>query len=187
MSLESITNENKEIVVNIRKAKPDDFVGFREVHYRSWLDTYVNDEIGITKEDIGKRFENRFSDERLEKYKVMIGQPNIYVLVAMSGDEVIGFADFYVGSTHNKLRAIYVHPDFIGKKVGIKLWEAGKSFINPDLPTELEVASYNQRAIDFYQKLGFVMTDKPASPPITMPISGITIPVKVMELKPLSS
>lgn len=33
MSQENLTNENKESAIIIRKAKPADFRGFRDVHY----------------------------------------------------------------------------------------------------------------------------------------------------------
>jgi ribosomal protein S18 acetylase RimI-like enzyme len=187
MSQENLRNENKESAVIIRKATPADFRGFREVHYQSWLGTYINSQIGITREDIEKKFEDRFSIERFEKYKAMLEETDRFILVAVSADKIIGFVDFYRNPSYNELKAIYVHPDFIGKKVGIMLWEGGKSFINSSLPTKLEVASYNQRAIDFYHKLGFMMTDKTPTVSLTMPVSGTVMPVRVMELKPSSS
>lgn len=184
MVQENLVNENKEYIVIIRKATLDDFKGFREVHYQSWLATYINEDLGITKEDIDKRFEDKFSDGRFEKYQKIIEDPNGRVLVAIHKNQVVGFVDFHKDPTHNTLRGLYVHPNFIGKKVGIKLWQAGQDFLDSNLPTELEVASYNQRAINFYEKLGFKMTDKPSSSPPVMPVSGVTLPVEVMELKP---
>jgi ribosomal protein S18 acetylase RimI-like enzyme len=60
----------------------------------------------------------------------------------------------------NKLRTIYVLPEFQGKGIGKMLWEEAKKFSDSTKDTIVEVATYNINTIEFYKKLGFVDTGK---------------------------
>jgi ribosomal protein S18 acetylase RimI-like enzyme len=174
--------ESKENVVEIRKAKAEDFEGVREVHYRSWLETYPNKELGITEEDIHKRFEDRFAENKKQKFLEFINNPNIIYLVVMENSKIIGFSIFSKEDNRNFIEAIYLDPGHVGKGVGSKLWKELEKSFDPNLPIELEVASYNERAILFYKKLGFVFIDKVAKAAPQMPISKAAMPVRVMSL-----
>ncbi|MFA5421110.1 MAG: GNAT family N-acetyltransferase, partial [Patescibacteria group bacterium] len=43
---------------------------------------------------------------------------------------------------------------------GYALWQEARKIFNPKKDIILHVASYNQKAIDFYKKLGFKSTDE---------------------------
>ena len=53
-----------------------------------------------------------------------------------------------------------MHPDFQHHGIGTRLWEAAQQHLDPAKDTYVDVAEYNQRAIDFYTKLGFVDTGR---------------------------
>ena len=57
--------------MNIEILKPSikDFEQINDVFYFTWLDTYVNKEVGITKEDIEEFFKNRKSEERRKSFE----------------------------------------------------------------------------------------------------------------------
>jgi GNAT superfamily N-acetyltransferase len=69
-----------------------------------------------------------------------------------------------------------------GKGVGSALFNAILPHVDKDLI--VYVAPYNERAIQFYEKLGFKDTGKPFTEDRhIMPISGVTIPEMEMIIK----
>lgn len=175
-------SESKELPVTIESATTADFKGIRDAHYRSWLATYPNKENGVTEEDVHVRFKDRLLDLKKQRFEEILNDKNNLYLVAKLAGNVIGFGVFKKELERNFLDALYVVPEYFDHKIGYKLWSEGKKFFNDNLPIELEVVSYNDRAINFYKKLGFVMTDKvPKTGPV-MPISKIMLPTKVMSV-----
>jgi len=82
----------------------------------------------------------------------------------------------------NQLQAIYVLPTYQHKGVGKALWNTASKFINPDKKTIVQVADYNEKAIKFYEKLGFVDTGKRFSDKKFTMKSGAIIPEMEMVL-----
>lgn len=62
-------------------------------------------------------------------------------------------------------------------------WEKCLSFLDKNKETIVQVATYNEKAISFYKKLGFVDTGKRFTEErFVMPISGSKIPEMEMVL-----
>jgi ribosomal protein S18 acetylase RimI-like enzyme len=133
----------------------------------------------VTKADVEERFKDRFSDESRNKFLLGLNRPNTKFIFAKVYGEVVGFC--CMSKDDNSLQSIYVRPDMIGKGIGYKLWDAVKNDFDSKLPIVLEVTAYNQRAIYFYNKLGFNMTDKISANEFIMPISKVKMPIKIME------
>lgn len=145
--------------IEIRQTTMEDILAFREVQGRAWIDTYPSPENGVSKEWVEEQVAARFSAEGLERSEKFIAavldDPSQIHRVAVQEGEVVGFAH---GTTHEdgvkELLAIYVDPEAYGTGIGSRLmdeinqWAEGSS-------TRLTVASYNQRAIRFYEKQGF--------------------------------
>ncbi len=132
---------------------------FRE----TWLATYPNEEAGITLEDIDDFTRERFSGGRaatLQKELEHPSDPTETILVAKENNAVVGAIRIIRRDNKNQLQAIYVLPDHQGKGIGSKLWEAAQNSLDKDKETYVEVANYNQSAIDFYHRLGFVDTGR---------------------------
>ncbi len=148
--------------IKIMKASPEDVLGILDVLYKTWLVTYPNKELGITVQDIESSYENAFLPENIEKRKEKITQNEINEkrLVAKCGDQVVGMAMMVKSIDKNQLRSLYVLPEFQVKKIGFRLWSELKDFIDPNKDTTVELADYNQQAINFYKKLGFVDTGR---------------------------
>ncbi len=62
----------------------------------------------------------------------------------------------------NVLSAIYVDPYQQSRGIGQKLFTMVEEYLNPDKPITLRVVSYNQHAIDYYVRRGFVKIDTQA-------------------------
>lgn len=146
---------------NVTVVKPslEDLSGSDEVYYKTWLATYPNEEFGVTEEDIRELFINRSkTPEDVERRRKMILNPeaNTNWLIAKEGNKVIGVCFVRRYRDYDQLQSIYVLPEYHGKGVAHKLWEAQQAFLRKDKDVKVHVVTYNTRAIEFYKKLGFV-------------------------------
>lgn len=170
--------------ITITAPQEKDMMGVQQVLYKSWLATYPNEEAGITKEDIEHRFEGRFTDEVLAKrWDRMQHTPDRHILLAKDGDTVAGLIVITNHQDKNQLQAIYILPEYQGKGIGKMLWQSAQQYIDPTKPTTVECATYNTKAISFYEKLGFRDTGRRWQDDETVRMrNGNIIPQLEMEL-----
>ncbi len=164
---------------------PEDIIQIQEVFYRTWLETYPNKKVGITREDIEEYFKNRLDPEMIQKRINAFSQlpSNELFLVAKDGEKVIGVCRIVNRETYNQLQAIYVLSEYQRHGVGKMFWDKGREFFDKSKDTIVQVAIYNKKAISFYEKLGFVDTGKRFTEERhKMPISGALIPEMEMVL-----
>jgi ribosomal protein S18 acetylase RimI-like enzyme len=76
------------------------------------------------------------------------------------GDKVVGVCRVVNHPDKNQLQAIYVLPEYQGRGVGRMLWEEAQKYFDIEKDTIVHVADYNEKAIGFYKKVGFVDTGK---------------------------
>lgn len=150
-------NENIEGGIHIDLAKPEDVLGIQEVFYKSWLETYPNEEYGITVDDVEDRFKDGLNKEKLLKRAEQIANlpESEKMFVAKEGDKIIGVCRAILRPEGNQLQAIYIMPEYQGQGIGKKLWEKAQEFFDKQKDTIVQVATYNTKAIEFYEKLGF--------------------------------
>lgn len=148
--------------IKIVSPVPDDALGMVNVYYNTWLETYPNAEVGITRDDIEDYYKDSFTPEALKRTRERITNPksNQMTLVAKVEGKVVGVTCLVRDQTHNHLRTIYVLPAYQGKGVGSLLWNEVKKFVEETKPTTTHVATYNMQAISFYKKIGFKETGK---------------------------
>jgi ribosomal protein S18 acetylase RimI-like enzyme len=170
--------------IKIVKASSEDAIGIQNVFYTTWLDTYPNDEIGITVDDLKYRNKDLLSDETIGQRSRSIEKigDNELFLVAKIGSDVIGLCYLDKDDLRNYLKAMYILPNYQNKGVGKILWSEAKSFLDPSKDTFVDVASYNKRAIKFYEKLGFSDTGKRLSEERFRMRNGAIIPEIEMKL-----
>ncbi|HSW77434.1 MAG TPA: GNAT family N-acetyltransferase [Candidatus Chromulinivoraceae bacterium] len=124
---------------------------------QSWLDTYVNNEAGVTREWVEARNKQQLSPEkvaaRLERFKTA----KVVGWVAKDENEkIIGVATPYAdadGVQH--VGSIYVDKAWHGTGIGGRLMEKIIAWSDPTKAIVLSVAAYNERAKAFYRKWGF--------------------------------
>lgn len=172
--------------IKVVEAIPADAKGITNVLYKTWLDTYPNEEIGITKEDVEESYKDAFTDEKVKSQQERIANTpeNQKRIVVKDGDIIVGISTMIRNENNNQLRTIYVLPEYQGKGIGQMLWNEVRKFSDPKKDTIVEVATYNQKAISFYEKLGFVDTGKRWSDEKWRMKSGATIPEMEMVIKP---
>lgn len=171
--------------VKIALATPEDVRGVQEVFYKTWLATYPNEELGITVDDIEKRFKGTLTEEALAKRAARITNPpeGETLFLAKEGEKVVGLCRAVKSEESNRLQAIYVLPGYQGRGVGKLLWEEAQKIFDPSKDTVVAVATYNIGAIDFYKKLGFRDTGRRLEDEKFKMKSGATIPEMEMEIK----
>ncbi len=154
--------ENLEKKIEIATATPEDERGMAEVFYKTWLDTYPNEEAGITVDDIEDRYKDAFTEESLRKGRERTTNlpEGENLILAKEDVKVIGVCRAIRHSDYNQIQAIYILPEYQGRGVGHMLWEEAQKSFDPDKDTIVQVATYNTKAIGFYEKLGFEDTGK---------------------------
>lgn len=135
----------------------EDILPANMMRLESWLDTYVNDELGVTREWIESRNKDQNSPEKLENRKKRLSDPSYAGWVAKdNAGEVIGVTTPFTdenGTQH--VGSLYVSKDWLGKGLGATLMQKVIDWSDSTKPIELGVATYNERAKAFYRKWGF--------------------------------
>ena len=142
----------------ISQAQRNDAEGIAAVQYDTWLATYPNEELGITRAAIEERVSGFQSDERIAKWRSIIGDAEEHITVAKDNDTVIGFSGAQKGDTTSQISAVYVLPQYHGTGIAQRLMDATMTWLGDERDIDVEVASYNDRAIRFYRKYNFVST-----------------------------
>lgn len=142
--------------IEIRVAKPDDVKFIKQVQYDTWIATYPNEKLGITVEQIKERLNKNNSSEKIKDFAESLSKDNQCTWLAIDNKNVIGYCTASKSENIHKLAAIYVHPNYHGEKVGDILMERAIEWLGTSNNIEVEVASYNARAISFYKRYGFL-------------------------------
>lgn len=128
-----------------------------EMRLQSWLDTYVNDELGVTREWIEERNKDQRSDANRQRRLERLHNPTSKAWVAKDASgKVIGIASPYTDAQGvQQVGGLYVDKAWHGKGVRGQLVQRVIDFFDPSKPIELGVVVYNERAKAFYRKWGF--------------------------------
>lgn len=173
-------------MVTIQKATKSDVRGIQEVYYKTFLQIYPNEKLGVTNEDIEKFFEDVFTAESIKNRETQIDKAdeNTLFLVAKDSENVIGLCVALIKKEYNQLQSIYVLPEYQGKGVGKLFWNEALKFFDKNKDIIVHVATYNEQAIKFYESLGFIDTGKRFTEERhKMPVSGVLIPEMEMVIK----
>ena len=149
----------------VLKANPEDVKQLTNLFYVTWLDTYPNRKYRITASDIRYHYRNMFKKEEILKRQKDIAHPKkgYHRFIAKIGNKIVGACNVILNSEKNKLKAIYVLPKYQRQGIGYMLWKKAIKTFNNNKKTIVRVAEYNQKAISFYEKLGFKKTNKKIS------------------------
>ncbi len=156
MSQESRERKEEQPKFEIREGGPNDAVRIAEIQRDSWFTTYVNEEEGITRDDLATRFTDM--EARASRWRKMLeeaGSEKTHIFVVTDGDEVAGFCRVERKDGVNYIDALYLDPTQKGKGAGAKVFSEALAWLGEENPATLEVASYNSLAIDFYKRFGF--------------------------------
>ena len=140
----------------------EDARGLAEVHTQAWLETYPNQALGISQEYIERWVAPRLSEEGLARRRAAIElarMPEATYFLRIARDDngrAVGFIDGTAKEGVYWLDGLYTLKDTYGTGLGQLLWRSYLNWVG-DRDVHLTVATYNARAIAFYEKLGFVV------------------------------
>jgi GNAT superfamily N-acetyltransferase len=168
----------------VRPAVPEDAAAIRVVQARTWLATYPDEALGITREGLRQHLEGSAGEkiagraaqirDRIEAQVSGSGRGRDFV--AVLGDDVVGFtAPFIEASGRRRVGALYVLPAAQGRGIGHLLMAENLAWHGDDQDIYLNVAAYNDRAKRFYERHGFAGTGEPAHSEVAA-IGGVIIP-----------
>lgn len=169
----------------IRKAVPDDSASSRAMQAESWLATYPSDEAGVSYEWVKNLTDSWLTAENLNQsrriFTEAINNPSMFYRLAESNGKVVGFVHAATNDDGTKeLEAIYTSPETFGSGLGQRLMGVANEWMG-DSGVTLQVATYNARAIRFYEKNGFRVVEgtqelyREMIPIITMKREGDTV------------
>lgn len=162
-------------------ATPEDIPEIAAVRKEGWLLTYPNTELNITEADI--LTEDFDSEERIQGWKKVFSNSNFHHLVAKENGKVIGFILGKKGEGQNEIRGLYVLNSHQKKGIGRLLLDKLVEWFGSEKDISLKVATYNNNAIKFYERYGFVLGDKVIATPDDLLENGKEIPEIYMILK----
>ncbi len=141
----------------LHRMTAEDIEPATHMRLQSWMETYKNDDLGVTREWIEARNKVQLSPERVARRRSWLDNPNVQGWVAKDkSGMIIGAATPYrddAGIQH--VGSLYTQKAWHGKGVGGALMQKIIDWSDPTKPIELGVATYNGRAKAFYEKWGF--------------------------------
>ena len=167
----------------IRVATPADAAAIVSVQAQTWLATYPNAELGITREGLRRFLEGENGERiagRVERTRARIevhaaAPAGGCDFVAVLAGEVVGLtAPFVESGGRRRVGALYVLPSDQGSGIGHRLLARNLAWHGQDQDVYLMVAAYNERAVQFYARRGFVLTGRPGHDELA--IDGAVMP-----------
>lgn len=146
----------------IDEMKPEDIEEATKMRLDSWLDTYQNDEFGISREWITRRNQEQLTPKRMESrlQRFHEGKTNGTFngwVARDSSERIIGSTTpFIEDDGSQRVGSIYVDKNWHSTGVGSALMQKVVDWFDPEKPIYLGVVTYNDRAKAFYRKWGFV-------------------------------
>lgn len=148
----------------IRDSVVSDIPAIGDITHITWLATYPNQEEGITVADVESVYTiDQNSAEYITKQERRIARysnPNFHIWVAENNGKIIGFCSAVKEETSNRIMAIYVLPSYQGIGIGKALINKAFEWLGNEKEILVNVARYNGNAIQFYERMGFIKTDK---------------------------
>ncbi len=135
------------------------------MHVQSWKESYLNPELGLTEESIDDMVGYLATDLEYRKNTIIeaLAHPDkvLYRVVKNNNNKIVGFLHCIKNEEFNEFGGIYLLDEAKGSGIGGRLMDEFLAWADKDKPSQLDVFSFNDRAIGYYAKYGFVKTDKP--------------------------
>lgn len=162
----------------IESAKADDAESIARIQHDSWLATYQNDELGITRDVLEKRLGDLETRKEGWRKAIETMPEKIHIDVVRKDGRVIGFCKVSKREEENHIDALYLDPSEKKQGAGGKIFRAGLAWLGDERPISLEVVAYNDDSIAFYEHFGFERVG--AGKGVDMRVDNIIMPDLVM-------
>lgn len=164
--MSSETHIEKEPSFTIEPPTLGDEVAIGPMHVRAWKETYITAESGLTEELVEELIGHVATDTDFRKntFKEALAHPDkvLYRVIKNAAGAIVGFFHCSKHETYNEIEGIYLLDEAKERGIGGKLMEEFLAWADKDKPCQHKVFAFNDKAIGFYAKYGFVKTDAPA-------------------------
>lgn len=142
----------------------DDIASLRAMQAAAWNDTYPNPYAGVDQEWVEEVTASWLTPEGLEGSREFMGaildNPRHFHRVAKVDGQVVALVHVSKGEGgHQHLEGLYIDYKYRGTGLAQELMAQAIGWIDSTKLTTLRVAAYNERAIGFYRKYGFVLVE----------------------------
>jgi ribosomal protein S18 acetylase RimI-like enzyme len=151
--------EQKKVIIDL--AVPADAEEIVRISKDTWKSIYASPENGVTQDWVNAIAESFKADYIVQKLENNQNNADHIFIVARGGKgKILGYLQGIKKPEYNELRSIYLDVVDIGNGTGGKLMEYFLNWSDTDKPSQLDVASYNERAKGFYEHFGFTVTNE---------------------------
>lgn len=141
----------------VRIATVADAAEIARIQHESWLATYPNEAGGILREDIEKYLQS--IDKQTASWQRGLRDEgvltNIRTFILEDAQKTLGFCRVGKAAEFGVVDSLYLDPAFVEKGIGGEIFQRALEWLDAEKPIQLKVASYNGRAIRFYERFGF--------------------------------
>lgn len=149
---------------SIKKANAQHLSSLQKVGRQTFLETYAS---GNTEADMEAYLQEEFS---IKKLKEELSDPNSEFYLALTEDKIVGYIKLNSGAAQTdikdknamEIQRIYVLKEYQGKQIGIALHTKALEIAKQKKLDYLWLGVWeeNPKAIQFYEKIGFIAFDK---------------------------
>ena len=148
--------ETKQMPAKIELASVGQIPDIINIEEKTWISTYADDGVGISKKDITERFSDSFKTKRTAEIKAEMADNGHSYRVLIRNGEVIGYTHLLREADFNDFVEIYIMEDYQGQGYGSMMFKDGLKWLKQNgKPIQLEVATYNSTAKKIYEHYGF--------------------------------
>ena len=137
----------------VKLAENTDISSYTKLLQRTYVKTYVNEKLGLTKECFSEEI---FNNPLTQDYLLSNLQNNInqYAWLALNGDKLVGSITVKVGEKESEITGFYVAPECQGQGVGRKLYQKALKIIG-DKEVVIDLYAHSTKSFEMYIKWGF--------------------------------
>ena len=143
----------------IRESRKSDAQAIMSLLLVSWLDTYVNEDLGITRDFILEKrlpwLEYPFLRDECKFNNFINTKDNLHMVAEDENGVVVGFIHCTRDGDGQQINGLYIFKEFQGSGLAQEFAKKFDEWEDKNEDSWLGVVSYNKRAIKFYEKLGF--------------------------------
>lgn len=147
----------------IERATVADAEAVCDVRDQAWLATCTNEDLGITEAVVRTYLDGNNGElipKKIQRWRdsIALDDSQGATFVARQGGAIKGFVGLNYKDGRRWLSALYVLPESQGWGIGSQLMQKALQWFGQTEDIYLQVVSYNQPAIDFYERFGFEQT-----------------------------
>jgi len=135
-----------------------------EINAENWREVYPNEALGVTKEWVDRVATLREGAEKNKQRAEQITDSlhpdslHFWKVARLPNRQIIGFIQGRKKDGVQELHGLHIIRQYRGNGIGQDLMDALLKWFDPAKPIIVDVASFNNKAIQFYAKNGFKPT-----------------------------